>query len=159
MARSSFKEVVGLLESCLLENRNGHVKDWHAARRPPFKTPVVRVPVEGDGGASLVQSPRKVACAEKGIDLWCFTLYGGADRRVVKNGDAPLRLQSPKLVLESFGILQALVHPGLEEILSESVGQGPVEAATETLDAREADTVYDDAGAVEEMYTGLHEEA
>ena len=157
-ARSSFEDVVGLLEPRLLENRDGHVKDRDAARRPPFKTPVVRVPVEGDGGASLVQGPRKVARAEKGVYLRCLALYSSADRRVMKNGNAPVRLQSPKLVLESLGVLQALVHPGLEEILPESVGQGTVEAATETLDAREANTVYDDAGAVEEMYARLHEE-
>jgi hypothetical protein len=51
----------------------------------------------------------------------------------VENGHAPLRPQPPELLLEGLRIMEALLHPGLKQILPEGVSQVPFEATAEAL--------------------------
>src|SRR5919199_3772738 len=99
-AYSDLEDVVRPLEPLLLQDGHAYVEDRYAARGPPLEAPVVRVPMYRQDRAPIVQGPREVARPEKGVYLRRFSLHRGTDRRVVEDGDAPLGLQPPELVLE-----------------------------------------------------------
>src|SRR5437764_12670658 len=107
-AFSNLEDVVGLLEPLMLEDGHAHVEDRDAAGGLPRKAPVMRVSVESDVRASLIQSVCQVTRAEEGEDLRRLALDSGADGRIVQYSHPPLRPEPPQLDLESPRLQEAL---------------------------------------------------
>ena len=90
-----------MLEPFLGDDGQAHVEDRDAARGLPPEGAVVRVPVEGYRGTSVVEGGPQAARAEEGVDLRRLTLDRGADGRVVQDGHATLF--DPDPVVEAYG--------------------------------------------------------
>jgi hypothetical protein len=79
-------------EPLVLEYGYAHVEDGDTAWGVPLEASVMGVPVKGYRGAAFVESVSEVTRPEEGVDLRRLAFDRGAYRRVVENGNPPLRL-------------------------------------------------------------------
>ena len=143
----------------LTHQRQRHVVDRDSAAGAPFGAPRVRVAVEDGRRRVAIERLLQPAASEEREDLRRLALDGGADRRVVEDGDL-LRGPQPR---QGRLQLQRLVDGLLDELLDRGLAPGPerpaAEAAGEPLDPGESDAAdlagvpveQDDAGLLEDL--------
>src|SRR5512141_1029126 len=89
-AHVDFHDAERALGEHLAHQRHGHVVDRNSFRREPFGLPVMGVTVAERGPRIPSERLFEAAAAEEWKDLQRLSLDGRLNRRVVKNGDAPI---------------------------------------------------------------------
>src|SRR5690242_13378984 len=98
----------------------------------------MRMAVEGERGAELIERPGEARGAEEGEDLQRLALHGLPRGRVVQERDAVPRAQLEERFLQLELLFDAGVHERLDCVLAELLQLRLLEPARESLDAGNA---------------------
>src|SRR5262249_23447041 len=119
------------------QERQRHVVDRHAGRRPPLRRAAVRVAVERRGYRVAIERIFEPARAQERRDLRRLVRHGGANGRVVEQRDAMGRSQPRERALELERLFHRLTDKLFEHGFAPRLQRALAEAAGEALDAGE----------------------